>query len=52
MSYIHYKEERLTGLVTSCVGTKIRQKERYMRREEEREGVGSYWETLRKRGDT
>jgi hypothetical protein len=53
LSKLHtIKKENLTGLVTSFVGTKIRYKERYKRREEEQEDVCSYWENIRKREDT
>jgi hypothetical protein len=45
----------LTGLVTSCVGTAFENtllKEKSKGREDEEEGVSSYWMTLRKREGT
>jgi hypothetical protein len=52
ISYVQYKEGRLTGLVTSCVGTAFLNtclKEWYKRRKYEEEDVNSCWMTLRKR---
>ena len=53
------KEERLTGLVTSCIGTalwntflKVGWREGWTWREDEEEEVSSSWMTLKKRKDT
>jgi len=52
ISCIKYKVGRVSGLVTSCVGSIFQNtllKERWKEREDEEENVSSSWMTLRKR---